>query len=578
MADINRCTERYLTGVLRLDQRIASRIIRYKRKVGTLKHIDELLRVKGVTRHIFDLISSNLQVKDQKETAVGETLPYEVTGSTLLSSNNSQENYIDTGNGMQNSVPAKNKYNLRREGVNQFQARGTKRTASSKGRPTKKKETIRQTSKRRCRQDYRKRTQPTSSTDTEQINAKKDNVFMLTPLSIELSPSGEMLTIMYKSPAKMFRGRKHGQYDTREHSTTTVSTVVIEEPNVSLNESQSDIMKLSKVATGKRRRGGAYASKKSKGYKKRRLNGKKKDQQSEAQEISKEPPILNNVIPIENKLQSVEKWISTLPVEIECAKVNADGEVVLGGKNVDEIPDQPKERSDEQQPGPSGIDKDKNGNTSMEYGFKSEAFIALVASPKAVRENERFVPVPNNELFECSKQVLFESIGLIEKKESNLVQNPNINNKISETKIPAEKTLSKLQDVGQPVTPVVENAFGNKDPSTKLKDTDRTEKEKSERSVVKEKEHNKDRGHNEKERKDDRKDNRRERREDKRDEKGQKSGLRKDEKDKRDEKKSERKIEDKKDDQSKQREKKSSSKEKVEETKKSGGGWFCVLL
>ncbi|KAK3599645.1 hypothetical protein CHS0354_029107 [Potamilus streckersoni] len=613
MADINRCTERYLTGVLGLDQMIASRIIRYKRKVGTLKHIDELLRVKGVTRHIFDLISSNLQVKDQKETAIGETLPYEVTGSTLLSSNNSQENDIDKGNGMRNSFLVKNKYNLRREGVTPFKASATKRTTTSKSRQTKKKETYRHTSKRRRGRDYRKRTQPTTSTDIQKTNVKKDNVFMLTPMSIEVSLSGEMLTIMYKSPAKMFRGRKHGDSDEREHSKTTVSTDVIEKHNVALNESHSDFMNLSKVATGKtsykRRRSGAFPSGKGKGYKKRRLDGKNKEQQSEAQDISKEPSLLNKVIPIESKHQSVEKWLSALPVEIECAKVNADGEAFLGGlgKKINKMSDQSKKILDEQQPGPSGIGNDKNGNKSMEYSLKSQEFMAVVASTKVMGENECLVPVANNELYECSKQILFESIGLIEKKESKLAQDLNIKNKISENEMPDERKLSKLQDGGKPDTPIIENFNGNNDPSNKLKDTDRIERKKSEKNVKemehkgdersgdkkregREKnteqkpdrndvsDHNKDRGQNVKERKEDRKDHGKERREDKREEKEHKSGLKKDDKEKKDEKRSDKKIEDKMDDQNKQREKKSSSKEKVEDTKKSGGGWFCILL
>lgn len=98
MEDINACTARKLTTFLGIPPRIANEVVKYRRKRKGISHMDELWRIKGMTRPLFRLMTHNLFTRNEREMKVGAPLPFAHTQSTVSRPISALYLYTDTKN------------------------------------------------------------------------------------------------------------------------------------------------------------------------------------------------------------------------------------------------------------------------------------------------------------------------------------------------------------------------------------------------------------------------------------------------------------------------------------------------
>ncbi|CAC5394137.1 unnamed protein product [Mytilus coruscus] len=83
MFNINCATARHLKELADIPKELAKKIVKYRKKRKRIRHIDELWRIRGISRRYFASLVKMFYVPNQTVPKIGEPLPYINTMSTL---------------------------------------------------------------------------------------------------------------------------------------------------------------------------------------------------------------------------------------------------------------------------------------------------------------------------------------------------------------------------------------------------------------------------------------------------------------------------------------------------------------
>lgn len=207
--DLNAATTRTLRKNLGISVKVCSAINTYRRRKGSFKHIDELWRIPGMTRKVYDQVTEKYFVPGQTPPELGEASAFEWTSlsrSTIFDS----RSFPSLKNGWRRLKTASPKPGPSRAIKDEYVVENVRMTRSCSTQPTKNNSNVSKTPSPSKGGRHSPMTQPPQqSLSTPAITGMIPVEFpsklasqsrLMMPLSVQQSPSGNKLCIIYSCP------------------------------------------------------------------------------------------------------------------------------------------------------------------------------------------------------------------------------------------------------------------------------------------------------------------------------------------------------------------------------------------